>query len=168
MGYTLPMNATNTAKSVRADIWGSRGFPVDPAWIAHQMGLRVLDADLPDNVSGALLKRTGEDPVILLNRTDSRNRKRFSCAHELGHYASRVIDNRAGHYEYIDLRGVESGAGTYTDEIFANQFAAELLMPEDDVRMLVRQGHSPLSIARYFEVSDDAIRFRLNNLRLLR
>jgi len=42
------MNATNTAKSVRADIWGTRGFPVDPAWIAHQMGLRVLDADLPD------------------------------------------------------------------------------------------------------------------------
>ncbi len=113
----FPMNVTNTAKLVRADIWGTRGFPEDPAWIAHQMGLRVLDADLPDNVSGALLKQTGEDPVILLNRTDSRNRKRFSCAHELGHYASRVMDNRADHYEYIDLRGVESGAGTNPDEL---------------------------------------------------
>jgi len=132
------------------------------------MGLRVLDADLPDNVSGALLKQIGEDPVILLNRTDSRNRKRFSCAHELGHYASRVMGSRAEHYEYIDLRGVESGAGTNPDEIYANQFAAELLMPEDKMRELHRQGHSPLSIAQFFAVSDDAIRFRLNNLGLSR
>ena len=131
------------------------------------MGLRVLDADLPGNVSGALLKQIDRDPVILLNRFDSLNRKRFSCAHELGHYASRM-QNGADHYEYIDQRGAESGAGTNPDEIYANQFAAELLMPGDKVWELHKQGQGPLSIARYFAVSDDAMRVRFNTLRLSR
>jgi Zn-dependent peptidase ImmA (M78 family) len=161
------MDAATTAKSVRTEIWEPRGFPVDPAWIAHQMGLRVLDADLPDKVSGALVKETGEDPVILLNRTDSKNRKRFSCAHELGHYAFRMA-NGADHYEYIDFRDEESGAGINSEEIFANRFAAELLMPTDEVKRLHQEGKPSLLIARYFGVSDDAIRIRFKTLGLPR
>jgi len=159
------MDAIATAQSVRAEVWEPRGFPVDAAWIAHQMGLRVLDADLPERISGALLKEVGEDPVILLNRMDSKNRKRFSCAHELGHYASRMM-NGTDHYEYIDFRDQQSGTGTDRDEVYANQFAAELLMPGNEVARLRRENTPPLLIAQYFGVSDDAIRFRLMNLGL--
>lgn len=161
------MDATTTAQTVRAEIWEPRGFPVDPAWIAHQMGLRVLDADLPERVSGALLKEVGEDPVVLLNRMDSKNRKRFSCAHELGHYAYRMM-NGADHYEYIDFRDELSKAGVNQEEIYANRFAAELLMPEDEVRQLYHEGKPSLLIARYFGVSDDAVRIRFKTLGLSR
>lgn len=39
-------------------------------------------------------------------------------------------------YEYIDLRGDHSSTGQNADEVFANQFAANLLMPADEVRRL--------------------------------
>lgn len=160
-------NSADIAKSVRAEVWEPRGFPVDPAWIAHQMGLRVLDADLPERVSGALVKEAGEDPVILLNKADSRNRKRFSCAHELGHYACRMT-NGADHYEFIDFRDEEAAAGTNSEEIFANRFAAELLMPGNQVKRLHQEGKPSILIARYFGVSDDAIRIRFKSLGLSR
>ena len=51
------------------------------------------------------------------------------------------------------------------DETAANAFAAELLMPEDAVRQLVR-GNSLQQLAYYFDVSPTAMYIRLKVLRL--
>lgn len=160
------MNAQSSAKSLFNSIWGgARGFPVDPVSIANELGVKVVEATLPDDVSGALIKDQGKDPVIVLSQADSINRKRFTCAHELGHYAYR-LENDGDHYEYVDLRGQSAGQGRDPEEIHANQFAAELLMPEDEVRKILKTGQPVFLISKYFGVSDDAIRFRLRNLKL--
>ena len=159
------MDAKTSASELLQSTWGDRGFPVDPVWIAGQLGLDVKEAVLPPNVSGALIKDQDQDPVIVLSKSDSKSRKRFTCAHELGHYADRLNKDEA-QYEYIDLRGDQSGTGMDPDEIFANQFAAALLMPEDEVRRLARANMPAFLMAQHFGVSDDAIRFRLKNLRL--
>ncbi len=159
------MDAKTSANELLESIWGERGFPVDPVWIAAQLGLDVIETDLPESVSGALIKDKEKDPVIVLSKSDSKNRKRFSCAHEIGHYADRL--NQDGEqYEYVDLRGQQASAGTNPDEIFANQFAAALLMPEDEVKRLVKAGTATFLMAQHFGVSDDAIRYRLKNLGL--
>lgn len=159
--------AQSTACSLRDSVWGSRGLPVDPVWIAGQLGLDVVNATLPTDVSGALIKEAGQDPVILLASNDSKVRKRFSCAHELGHYAYRM-DGKDASYEYVDFRGQTASQGTSPEEIFANQFAAELLMPAVSVKALHKEGMSAVLMAQKFGVSDDAIRFRLINLGLQR
>lgn len=159
------LNPKSSALMLQESIWKSRGFPVDPVWIAKQLGIDVIETELPDDVSGALIKEADQDPVIILSQADSKNRKRFSCAHELGHYAHRI--NGSDHYEYIDLRGQSSRNGKDPEEIFANQFAAELLMPSEDVCNLHKKGKPSFIMASYFGVSDDAIRFRLKNLDLI-
>lgn len=146
-------------------VWHNKGFPVDPAQIAGELGLRVLEADLNENVSGALIKEAGKDPVIFLNRSDSNNRKRFSCAHELGHYSSRQRDNKEA-YEYVDLRSELAKAGVDPEEIYANKFAAALLMPEEEVRRLYKTGADRVAMAYHFGVSDDAMRIRMRTLKL--
>ncbi len=173
-------NAENAAKLVFNDFWGERSLPVDPVLIAKELGLQVIKGDLPDNISGALIKESGMDPVILLNSNDSPNRQRFSCAHEIGHYIDRQIfqgeaDNDNAHnYEYVDLRGDTASQGTEPAEIFANQFAAELLMPRDAVKKLVDQNRchglpsfaDSLKVSSYFGVSGGASSIRLNYLGL--
>ncbi len=117
-------------------------------------------------MSGALVKKIGEDPTILLNAEDSTNRQRFTCAHELGHYVSRESDPSA--YEYIDLRDtIWSASRVDPQEIWANAFAANLLMPETRIRELVADGSTPTALSVYFGVSQDALKFRLDNLGLL-
>lgn len=159
------MDARAAAKSLLESVWGQREFPVDPVWLANQLGVDVIETELPDSVSGALIKDKDKDPVIVLCKSDSKNRKRFTCAHEIGHYAYRLTTN-GDHYEYVDLRGNSASAGTDPEEIYANQFAAELLMPKDEVAQLSNKNMPAFLIAQHFGVSDDALRYRLKNLGL--
>ena len=101
--------AARDAERLRISVWGDR-FPVDPVRIARKLGIHVLDSRLPRNVSGALVKERGEDPTILLHQKDSANRKRFTCAHELGHFVRR--SDNPDEYEYVDLRDTLGGDGT--------------------------------------------------------
>jgi Zn-dependent peptidase ImmA (M78 family) len=57
--------------------------------IARGLGIDVLDAQLDVSVSGALVKERDQDPSIVLNWIDHPNRKRFTCAHEIGHFVRR-------------------------------------------------------------------------------
>jgi Zn-dependent peptidase ImmA (M78 family) len=162
------MTPLQAADKVRRAAWDECRFPVDPVTIARKLGLQVLETNLPDDVSGALIKEAGKDPVIVVHRADHSNRKRFSCAHELGHYISRVeSSDEATSYEYVDLRSALSANGTDPDEIFANQFAANLLMPVDVVKALHKAQKSHIEMALHFGVSNEAMKFRLKNLGLL-
>lgn len=161
----IKTRATNDARALREATLGGPFVPVDPVVIAKRLGLDVLLADLPDNVSGALIKMAGHDPAIFLNRMDAPNRQRFTCAHELGHYVSRV-NSDGQEYEYVDMRSELAAAGTDSEEIYANAFAAELLMPEEVVRGMIKEGMPRAVIAANLQVSDDAIRIRMRTLGL--
>lgn len=154
------------AEEVLRTYWAQRDeipLPVDPIAIAAKLGIKVFTAQLEAKVSGMLFMRAGRDPEIYLNRADSYNRQRFTCAHELGHWSKHIAEGvDTGHY--VDLRGSLSSQGTDPDEIYANQFAASLLMPEDEVRRLVGKGYGPVAIADKLRVSPDAVAFRLKNL----
>ena len=111
-------------------------------------------------MSGMLVKRPTEDPLIYVNAADSDVRQRFTCAHELGHYVARTTGRSDDSFGYIDRRGPSAAHGTDPSEIYANQFAAELLMPHENVRSLVPQ-LSDAALAVRFNVSLGAMRYRL-------
>ena len=151
-----------SAATVRRHIWGSRCFPVDPVWIANEMGLSVVETALDSSVSGALLKAPEQDPVIILNQNDSKARKRFACAHQLGRYITHTDGGCPLEYEYIDYRGYVAGGADNLESMHTGSFAADLLMPESEVARLAHAGYSPVMMALYFGVSDDAINDRLS------
>jgi Zn-dependent peptidase ImmA (M78 family) len=142
-------------------------LPVDPFAIARKLGIQVFtDRSLPLDVSGMLRKQAGyDDPEILLNANDSRNRQRFTCAHEIGHYSQRVNEGIDGAWEYVDKRDALSSQGQKPEEIYANKFAAELLMPKKAVEQLASK-YTAATLGHEFGVSADAMRFRLDNLRI--
>ncbi len=159
--------AETLAAQVRDTYWQGRGFPLDPITVGRAMGIRIIDAELPDDIAGALLKKAGQDPVIMLHGDDSPNRKRFTCSHELGHYVYRL---ERGHFEdqtidYVDYRNDMSSQGTDPEEISANRFAAALLMPMAKVReMAAKKAANLYGLAEYFGVSLSAMRYRLDDL----
>ena len=140
------------------------GIPVDPVAVARSAGLRVLEGELDEKTLGALIKQPEQDPTILLNEKDGQNRKRFTCAHELGHYVRRSAEE--DEYTTVDLRNSHSSAGLDSEEIYANEFAASLLMPEDEVKSFVDAGMDELEMAIRFKVSREAMQHRLDNLDL--
>ena len=166
------MEAERDAQNLLEKSWMREGeatphLPVDPFAIARELGIRVFtDHGLPHDVSGMLRKQAGySDPELLLNALDTRNRQRFTCAHELGHYTQRVKSGEDDAWKYVDRRDSLSSEGLDADEVYANQFAAGLLMPRHVVRERAA-GSNAAALALDFGVSGDAMGFRLRNLGL--
>lgn len=163
-------DAKREAESILNGVWrsivGSRLIPVDPIKIATELGIDVFFTELELNVAGAIVQRPYQDPTIMLNRSDHPNRQRFTCAHELGHFVLRSDDDSPA-FEYVDRRDVLASQGTSPVEMFANAFAANLLMPEGELRRWKRDGLSNAELTARFKVSREAMANRLVNLGLV-
>ena len=155
------------AQAILDTSWIRSGFelalPVDPTYIANELGIKVFRAGLDADISGILKKRPGMDAEIYLQASDSRNRQRFTCAHELGHYVARSAEGDDD-WEYVEHRALLASQGTDESEIFANQFAAHLLMPRKELETSSFQS-TIAALALKFGVSEDAMNFHLDNLR---
>jgi hypothetical protein len=118
----------------------------------------------PDGValSGMLLPARKE---VWVSEHEPWERRRFSIAHEVGHYLLHVGDISDGVFcRAADLRP-DPESPERLREREANRFAAELLMPEQLVaREVGRHGPDPVALAPLFAVSDLAMGFRLVNL----
>ena len=149
--------------------------PVDVERIARELGVTVVYEPFDGNVS-AMLYRDGRRTVIGVNANHSLRRQRFSIAHELGHLCLHqgrpiILDQLVR----VNFRDERSSLATDQEEIAANAFAAELLMPEALVEREVRR-HSDLitadddqlikKLADAFKVSTAAMSIRLVNLGL--
>lgn len=156
------MHAKFNAQGVLETHWDGT-LPVDPAIISARVGVEVFNAQLGNDVYGVLQRKPGKGPQMFLDVDQPSNRWRFTCAHELGHYidrSSRLDED----IEYIERR---SDSNPFSkDEIFANEFAGNLLMPEHEVRSRHEAGMSAMRMALDFGVSYDAMLYRKNRLGL--
>ena len=150
--------------------------PIPVNVVAQSLGLLVEPADLGADVSGVLVV-SGDSGVIGVNKSHSLVRQRFSVAHECAHFvlhrseSSLFIDEKYRAF----FRDQKSAKGTDSQERAANAFAAALLMPETLVRRAAKvyafelgEEHGAMAeLARVFQVSTEAMTWRLVNLRLL-
>lgn len=143
--------------------------PVRVEEIARSLGIHVQLQDFPDEVSGALF-RAPDHVVIAANSRHHRNRRRFTIAHELGHHL--LHPDSPAYYDHehqvgMHLRAKVSGTQWDSKEIEANRFAAELLMPRRLVLQAIGQASiaDASSLAHLFEVSEQAMTYRLAELR---
>ena len=105
-------------------------LPVDIRTIMANKNIIVKDVDLPDDISGVLDTR-GSQPLVLIQQEHDDKRKRFSLAHELGHYILNYSPGSVHLDRRTFFRSNLSASGTDIAEKKANRFAAELLMPSD-------------------------------------
>jgi Zn-dependent peptidase ImmA (M78 family) len=153
--------------------------PVPVKMIASSEGLHVIETSIHGDVSGALVRSKG-GAVIIVNQSHHSNRQRYTVGHELAHH----FLGHGGEKEHLDWkftvlrRDGKSSEGTDANEIEANFFAANLLMPKDflrgDIAQLARfNGEAALGegdinkLAHRYEVSKLAMSYRLVSLGLI-
>lgn len=155
--------------------------PVPVEDIAAGEGAVIVRNHFDGTESGFTL-RDGTRIIIGINTRTSKKRQRFSIAHELGHVilhplSALIVD----HAVRIDWRDDVSALGTDMQEVEANAFGAALLMPKEMVFMEIKEYVSRFEnsgvgltreeftseLARTFDVSTEAMGFRLINLGIL-
>lgn len=169
--------ATNPKLEARAEkLLDDEGVLRDPIPIeslARRLGAELSFQPFDKDMSG-MLYREGARVIIGVNSAHPKTRQRFSMAHEIGHLLLHkgrpMFIDRDGR---LNRRDEVSTLGTDTEEIEANSFAAALLMPRpllaEAVGRLHRNGQpvSPEVLAKRFDVSVQAMEYRLINLGLL-
>ena len=146
--------------------------PVDPVKIASMEGIKVLNAKFSEDDMSGMISKNGDELIILVNYKEYPHRKRFTIAHELGHYFLHL--NKDGEFidRSYDLFRVEDDIQTNANkdklkEVQANKFAAAILMPRELINKAIEKTKDIEELSEMFEVSQSAIGFRVSNLGVL-
>lgn len=152
---------------------GAFSVPVDLNRIAQHLKLTVHEKPLEEEFSGFLAV---PEKAIVVNKSHPPARRRFTVAHEIGHYILHAKKNPDADV-FIDRavyfrKKVATSNTNHQTEMEANFFAAGLLMPEALIeRYLEDNGWVDLdksddikALASEFDVSTQAMSYRLRNL----
>ncbi len=150
---------------------GGGAVPVPIVRIAQKLGLQIYEMAMPkmnESVPSGILTQMENKWVVILNQDDSPTRKRFTVAHEIGHFLLHkgrgfIDDFSAGETFY---RNVEENQ-TLEIEKEANLFAAAVLMPEQKLKEIWPSCNNPAEAAEKFNVSEVSMTYRLKNLGLI-
>jgi Zn-dependent peptidase ImmA (M78 family) len=168
--------AETEATRLLAETGQSTKAPIDIEAIARHLRAQVVEEKLDRSVSG-MLYRDGDQVVIGVNSAHVDRRRRFTVAHEIGHLVLHKGRPLVLDHVRVNFRDANSSTASDLEEIQANAFAAEVLMPRDQViasakRLLEDRTATDAAILKYlaqgFDVSDQAMEYRLINLGLRR
>ncbi|MGD9346265.1 MAG: XRE family transcriptional regulator [Candidatus Aminicenantes bacterium] len=137
--------------------------------LEEEMDIKIIFIPMDFGISGGSTKNIHFGLAILINANDAPWRRNFDLAHELFHLLT---------WEHFDPEEVYQNEITGKNRIeqLAEVFASSLLLPEDEVRneFEKRAEYKSISylnlvdIARDFDVSIEALLWRLVNLDLLK
>lgn len=167
------MARADVAAASLLDKFGVAKHPIEPKWLAEQLGVAVVLRDMAPEVSGMLLRGDGQE-VIGVNQSHHGHRQRFTVAHELGHLQLHrgrplILDTDTR----VNFRDPVSSMATDREEIEANRFAAALLAPEVMVRACVAETafvtaeELVKALSSSFDMSPQAMTYRLMSLGII-
>lgn len=176
-----------TIKRINTIAWkllqtvGINKAPVDLDAVAKHLNIEIKKEHLGDDISGLLVNRDGK-VICGVNEKHPPNRRRFTIAHEFGHFVlgherQGLFIDKHKHESYVIFRNEKSSEGTNQQEIEANAFAAALLMPGpfvkaeikkciNDDNTFVLDDSNIKKLAKKFGVSEIAMTYRIGNLDL--
>jgi len=167
MNYESVLNKVNEIRKK----YNLSSVPVDLSSIIESENITVKVTDLSQlerragrKISGLItIEKEKENKIILINSCDAETRRKFTLAHELGHYFLHT-DNNPNENVIISFRGLNNQR-----EREADWFATALIMPEDKVKEEYNKAFIPSInyLAKIFEVSPTAMSIRLRELGLI-
>ena len=146
--------------------------PIPVRTLARGCGARIVRVPGNNGDIDGFLYRKESESVIGVNQNQAPVRQRFTIAHELGHlllheYPQVHVDRGFR----VRLRNGVSQKGIDRDEMEANRFAAELLMPIEFLRADLEHNEFDLAdddqlraMAKHYGVSTQSLAIRLNGL----
>lgn len=144
-------------------------LPVGVIKIANDCGIEVYEKDMGNDISGKITyDKTNKEFYITVNKNNSKERQRFSVAHELGHYFLHkdILVKEETHidtlYRANDIKDEEARKREKEVDYFAGALLMNKLMLEN-----LYEDYDIASLADIFKVSVSAMTVRMDILGLL-
>lgn len=115
--------------------FGNPEPPIDPRSIAEWLGVVIVEEEV-EGCDGCVVMENDMAGILVNAAISSEGRKRFTVAHELGHFSlhkQKISFRRETLHEIENPLREMRDPTTQRMETEANAFASELLMPDDSV-----------------------------------
>ncbi|MET3645951.1 ImmA/IrrE family metallo-endopeptidase [Phyllobacterium ifriqiyense] len=139
-------------------------IPVRLGALAEELGLSVTVGTLMSGISGEIRpdRETDGKYIIRVNRHETKERQRFTLAHEIGHFLLHKDKIGDGISDDVLYRSELSNSL----EAEANRIAADILMPRQVIEKILSLNNKLdddqiKDLARKFKVSPAAMEIRL-------
>lgn len=145
MKFRQRLSPVTYARELRNKELGITRFPIDLTEVFNKLNIKYREDDFDGAQSyyGILIRRNGTH--ILVNSNIYESKKRFTAAHELGHFW--IKDHTESMYR-CDAQELEKFRSDVPVEREANEFASEFLLPEEEVRKKLKAKEASLEMAR--------------------
>ncbi len=143
--------------------------PIDIVFLANKYGIKSYGIEIKNEISGAIKYYKEEDKFeILVNINNSENRRRFTIAHELGHYFlhQKMLKNTDMYIDTLNRTVTKTDRRTKEMEKEVDYFAGALLMNRELLKEISRR-YEIEELAKIFEVSTYAMLVRMETLQLV-
>lgn len=138
-------------------------IPANIIAVANNNDIEVHEEELDKSISGAIrYDEKRKKFVILINKNEPYVRRRFTLAHELGHFFLNGKELEDGN-PHIDIMYRFSSE----TEKKVDYFAGALLMNKTLLQTICQNNKSIRELAELFDVSESAMTVRLDILGLL-
>ena len=147
--------------------FGSK-LPVDIIGLIEALGINYIEEPMQSASSGRI-DYNSPFCIITVNSNEGPQRRRFTAAHELGHYLLHrdLIDGKV-HMDRLYVDGGNDNPNAPLNpphEVQANKFAADLLMPARELRKRFDpQIDNVRELAELCQVSIAAMKIRLKSI----
>ncbi len=147
--------------------------PIDIEYVVKQDGYNLSYLGLPETISGFIENSKSSKKTIIVNKNHPENRRRFTIAHEYGHFVLKHRFATAIEGRQVDknvlFRAKDISEMQAWEETAANKFAAELLIPtvllEKNIQNLPNLTFDNVAeLAVLYKVSSIAMSFKLQNI----
>jgi Zn-dependent peptidase ImmA (M78 family) len=138
---------------------GQSSPPIDVRAVAAASSLHIRELSLPNRRWSGQLYRS--EQAIAVNAAHHEHRKRFTIAHELGHFFLNHDPDEQDQYGGMHGAYVTGEPNDDSDlpdnEREANEFASELLIPLSMIKADWKDTHHATQLAAHYNVSEAAM-----------
>ncbi len=125
----------NYTESIILKELGEINLPINIEKIIENYGITLKKECIDNEEIAGAIKITDDSAIIVINTYNNAEvRQTFTMAHEFGHFISYKVQGMIG--EIIEFRDGTSSIGESSEEIFANRFAASILIPKSKLKEL--------------------------------
>lgn len=149
----------------------SRGIPIDIDQFVKELDIQLCED--PNLVyEGKIEKCHNGKTIITIKQYHNEEKRRLAIAHELGHYFLHFNDEDKEFKDSVFYRSLEYN----NEEIEANQFAFNLLMPEEEYKKFAENNAynyenktcDVRKISKHFKVPKQTVVYRGKDLKILK
>ncbi len=149
----------NTTENMIFKILGNVFAPINIESMINKLDIDIIEQNLNIAAVGKIEINSSQAKIFLNTKETDIYKKRFTLAHELGHWHLYHIENKT-----VAVTEYSNNMQDEAKEVYANAFASSILVPKRIFKNVLQSTRDLSTLMQIFQVPKNVIKYRVINI----